>query len=194
MLSAPSTKPQLDGHMNAHIQEMLSLPQLIGYAALVIYVAGYRFRNDNTLKIVFSVSNVFWIVHYYMIHAQTAALTTAIVTVRNVLSLNAETFSIKRRMITAWIFTVVLLAAGVVTWVGWISVIPVSTTIAATHAMLYMRGVSLRKVFFVIDAAWLVHAVVVLSFGGFVYAFCALIVNAHTIFKMSKDPVVGPTI
>jgi hypothetical protein len=68
----------------------------------------------------------------------------------------------------------------------------VSTTIAATHAMLYMRGASLRKVFLLLDVAWLVHAVVVLSFGGFVYAFSALVVNAHTIYKMSKDPVVGP--
>lgn len=95
-------------------------------------------------------------------------------------------------MITAWIFTVLLLISGVATWAGWISIIPVSTTIAATHAMLYMRGIPLRKVFLLIDAAWLVHAIVVLSFGGFVYALCALIVNAHTIFKMSKDAAAGP--
>lgn len=163
--------------------EFFSIPQIIGYIALVIYVAGYAFKDDNKLKIIFSVSNFFWVVHYYLINAQTAALTTALVTVRNLLSLNSQNFSLKRKNITAC----VLAAAGMITWAGWISLVLVMTTIIVTFAMIYLKDIRLRQVFFLVDLGWLAHSIVVISFGGFVYAVMALIVNAITILRLARE-------
>lgn len=173
--------------MGVTSQDLFSYPQVIGYIALVIYVGAYCFKRDNTLKILFSVSNIFWIAHYYLIGAETAALTTALITLRNILALNAEDFSRRRKIITAGIFTGLLLTAGIVTWNGPVSIIPVATTIAVTFAMLYLKGIRLRQLLLAVDSAWLLHAVIVLSIPGAIYAISAIVMNLITILKMKKS-------
>lgn len=166
--------------------DFYALPQIIGYIALIIYVSGYAFKDDNKLKVIFSVSNIFWIIHYYLINAQTAAVTTALITMRNLLSLNADGFSRRRKLLTAWVFTLLLVVAGVVTWNGWISLVPVCACVAATFAMIYLNALRLRQVLLLIDLTWLVHACVVVSFGGFVYALSAMAVNAVTLYRLRE--------
>lgn len=165
----------------------LSWAQLIGYAALIIYVGAYLCRDDNRLKIAFSISNLFWIVHYYLIAAHTAALTTLIVTIRNMLSLNAQDMPDDKKKIMAGVFTLILLGAGLVTWAGWVSVIPVAACVIATYAVFYLKDINLRLVFFSIDAGWMAHAIAVGSYSGLVYAVGAMAVNAYTIWKMKEQ-------
>lgn len=167
--------------------DIFSWPQVVGYIALVTYVLAYTFRTDNGIKIGFSVSNIFWIVHYYFINAQTAALTTAIITIRNLLSLNAETIPAKRKMLIAAGVSVLLIIAGLATWAGPVSIIPVVATIAATYGFLYVHGMRLRKFFLLLDAAWLLHAVLVSSIGGLIYATGALLVNGYMIVKITRE-------
>jgi len=164
-----------------------SLAQIIGYVALVTYIAAYAIKNENRLKLAFSVSNIFWVAHYAMIGAQTAAVTTVLVTLRNLLSLNSEDFTPRRKAVTASIFSLLIVLSGILTWDGWISLIPVGSTIGITYAMLYLKGLPLRRVFLVSDASWLIHALVVGSGGGVIYAVGSLGMNALTMTGMAKD-------
>jgi len=168
------------------LEGLFSLAQIAGYVALVTYVAAYAIRDDNKLKIAFSASNVLWVVHYYLIGAQTAAVTTAIIILRNLFSLNSPDFSFKKKCLLLLIFSVLLIAAGIFTWAGWISVIPVFCCIAITYGVFFLSGLQLRTVFLVCDMAWLAHGIVVVSYGGIVYALGAVIVNAFTMRSMQK--------
>jgi hypothetical protein len=169
------------------VTEFFSFAQIVGYVALVTYVLAYLIRDDKKLKLAFSGSNVFWVLHYYLINAHTAALTTAIIIVRNLLSLNSKEMPENKKRIFVCVFSVLLIVAGIVTWAGPVSIIPVATTILITYSMFYLHGITLRKVFFAVDMAWLLHAVIVASVGGFVYAIGSLAFNAYTTFKMIKE-------
>ncbi|PZQ46923.1 MAG: hypothetical protein DI551_04330 [Micavibrio aeruginosavorus] len=169
------------------MQEYLSVAQISGYIALVIYIAAYAFKSDNVMKVTFSISNVLWVVHYYLIGAHTAALTTLIITLRNVLSLNSDNLPEHKKKVMAAIFAVILLIAGIITWAGLVSIIPVSATIAATYMMFYLKGVKLRQAFWVLDAGWLLHAILVGSVSGGIYAVGSLLVNGYTIVKMMRE-------
>ena len=165
--------------------------QLLGYLALVTYVSGYLVKSDNRLKLIFSGSNLLWIAHYVWIGARTAALTTAIITVRNLFALNSQDFSRRRKLWLATLFSALLTVAGAVTWAGFVSVIPVSTCIIVSFAMIYLNGVRLRLVLLVVDAAWFWHGALVHSFGGMLYGVSAVAVNGgnlvrQAIFKRSS--------
>lgn len=168
------------------IEGFFSFAQIVGYVALVTYVAAYAIKNDNTLKLAFSASNILWVVHYYLIGAQTAALTTAILVVRNLFSLNSPDFSFEKKRLLLIVFSVFLMAAGMLTWAGWISIIPVATCIAVTYGVFFLSGLKLRTVFLICDVAWLVHGIVVVSYGGIAYAIGALVMNAITMRSMQK--------
>ena len=167
--------------------DALTLPQIIGYIALLTYWSGYAVKDDNKLKIIFSLSNLFWIAHYWMIGAHTAAVTTIIVTARNMLSLNAQKFSGRRRLVTVLIFSLLLVVATLFTWDGWPSVLALAGTLGFTYAGLYLHGIRLRAACMAADIIWLVHAILVGSQSGLIYAVGALIVNAVTMVRMRQD-------
>lgn len=174
------------------MHDFFSLPQIVGYIALVIYITGYSFKNDNTLKIIFSLSNAVWIVHYHLIGVDTPAMTTFLCLCRNLLSINAETFSLRRKQLTSGGICALLIAAGIVSWSGLLSLVPVLSAIVSTNAMLYKSGMAFRKILIGLDAVWLVYAAIIGSVGGVIYGIFALIVNTMTILRIKDEPPAGP--
>lgn len=168
------------------METLFAPAQLIGYVALVSYVLAYFLRSENQIKIAFSASNIFWIGHYYLIGAHTAAMTTLIGTARNLLSLNSTDTPPARKKTIFLTYSTVALLVGAVTWAGPVTIIPVSATIIFTYTAFYLHGVRFRQACFVIDAAWLFHAFLVSSVGGAVYAIGAMAVNGYMIVKMTR--------
>ena len=170
-------------------QNLFTPAQLVGYVAVITYVLGYLVRSDDKLKLIFSASNVLWIIHYLWIGARTAALTTVIITARNLLSLNSENFSKRKKIWLSGFFSVLLIVAGIVTWSGFVSIIPVCACIAVSFGMIYLHGLNLRVLLLMLDAAWFYHGLLVGSLGGMAYGAIAVSVNAGAmvyLFSFSK--------
>lgn len=171
--------------------EYLTAAQIWGYVALVTYVAAYLFHDDKKLKLAFSFSNIFWMVHYWLVGAHTAALTTVVITVRNLISLNVTEMSQRWRIVSASICTVLLVIVGVFSWAGVTSAIAVVTTIIVTWTMFFTGGVRMRLIFLGVDAAWLVHAILVMSYSGMAYAIGSIAANLYTIANMRARSSAG---
>jgi hypothetical protein len=59
---------------------------------------------------------------------------------------------------TCAFFTALTLAAAVITWNGWLSVVTLTASIISTWAMFYLRGATLRLVMLLVSGMWMVNA------------------------------------
>lgn len=173
------------------MNDYFSFAQIWGYVALVTYVLAYLIHDDKKLKLAFSASNVFWILHYWMVDAQTAAVTTVIITLRNLLSLNAAEKPVRWKFWNAVFFSLCLVLAGALTWAGWTSVIAVAATIAVTWAMFFTTGIKMRLIFLATDIGWLAHALLVTSYSGMIYAIGSVFTNLYTVLHMRARSSAG---
>lgn len=165
---------------------LFSVPQLWGYVGLIAYILSYFITDDRRLKVAFSASNLFWIMHYWLVGAETAAITTLIITLRNLLSLNADRKSLSWRFAMAWFCSAILIAVGMLTWEGLASLTVVVTCVVVTWAMFFTQGLKMRLIFVGVDCGWFCNALLITSYSGLIYAIGSISANLYTITRMVR--------
>ena len=163
-----------------------TFPQIVGYIALAASILSYTVKDDNRMKLSFTGANLIWIAHYILIGTFTSGVATAIVTFRNVISLNSPRFSKSRKLLSLLLIEGMLVASCIHMWSTWQQATPFIPTMLGTWAIFYLHGVRLRQAFFICDIFWLLNGVVVGSVGGVIYAVGSLGMNTITMLGMSK--------
>lgn len=132
--------------------------QLIGFFAFLFTLLGFMQKNDTTLKRLLAVGSLLWTIHYYLLGAETAALITIIISIRQFLASIVD-IQTKSKM-KNFLFSIFMGANIIIlyyTWQGYISILPFLASTIATIGMFFVSGIALRKTILGAEASWFAH-------------------------------------
>lgn len=129
-----------------------------GLAALVINVLALLCRCDLAMRRQSVVAGCLWTLNNVLIDATAAAALSAVSVSRTVTSAATLDRGHVARRNTCAFFTALTLAAGALTWNGWLSAVTLTASIISTWAMFYLRGATLRLVMLLVSGMWMVNA------------------------------------
>ncbi len=157
----------------------LSPPQLVGYLALVLGVAGFLQRDDRRLKLLVAAECFAYVAHFALLGVPSASSSALVSGVRTALSIRFRS----GWLAAATVAVNVALALAVSTrGVGWV---PVVGSSLGAIAVFTMRGIPMRLVLLTSTACWLANNALAGSVGGTVLESLIAAASVSTIVRMT---------
>lgn len=139
--------------------------QVIGFIGTGLFFASYQCRSNFVLFRVQFLSYLFYTVHLILLGAYTGGMSYVINTLRS-LCLGSK-FKLVRTNAMCVVFCLLQAAVLVMTWDGWISLLPVTANIASTIGGYTHNPQKVRIAgMFVNSPLWIVYNVIVGSWAG----------------------------
>lgn len=139
--------------------------QLIGLIGTALFFASYQCKSNKNLFRVQFLSYLCYTVHLLLLGAVTGGISYVINTFRSFCLGSKWKFAQSNTMCV--IICLMQIAALVVTWSGWISLLPVAANIAATIGGYTYNARKIRVVGMLINSPlWIVYDIIVGSWAG----------------------------
>lgn len=139
--------------------------QAIGILGTVLFFLSYQFKRNKTLFRIQFVSYLCYTVHLLMLGAITGGISYVLNTVRS-FCLGSKHDFLKSKMMCA-IICALQVVTLVLTWDGWISILPVAANIAATIGGYTHNGKKIRIAgMFINSPLWIIYDILVGSWAG----------------------------
>ena len=144
---------------------MQTMAQLVGFAAFVCAVLSFQRRTHKGIVALQLTSNILFTMHFCLLGAYTGAVLNGIAAVRAGVFVNkgkkwADNF------IWFIVFCALSIAAGILTWDGVSSILPILGMICTTIAYWLKTPKYVRMAAFPSSPLWLVYNIVNNSYGG----------------------------
>jgi hypothetical protein len=162
---------------------MLSLPSIIGYIGLVFIVLSFQFDNRKKILGLHIISAVFYLIHFVLIGALTGAAMAGLVVLRNSIFIKRNTSRWAQRNHWPYIFIVIFIVAGALTWSGPLSILPVIGMITGTISRWSKKEKMLRLLSLIPSPFWLVYNFAVGSIPAFMGESLVLGSNITSIIR-----------
>lgn len=156
------------------------LAQFFGLLSFCLGILCFYQRDDRRLKIVMFAMQINNCLHFGLLGAQTAALSSVFSVVRTGLSLYT------RSRLVAWLFIVVSFGLGLWLAQTWQDMLPVIGSCIGTYALFCLQGIRMRMAFLVGAGFWLSNNIWVGSLGGTLLEITLTCINLRTIFKLRR--------
>lgn len=167
------------------IQELLSLPQLIGYLGYIIGVSAFFQKDDNNFRRQLTIVNVIMALHFYLLGPASwvAAILNIINIFRNIASMKTKNRGVMLFFIALmWLLSLPTLN----TPVQYLTVIGTSIV---TYSLFRLHAQNMRLGILLSSFLWIIYSVWVGSVGGLAIEITFAIVNITTIIKIRRSAV-----
>lgn len=154
------------------------LGQFFGLMSFALGVYCFFQRDDRKLKIFMFLLQLNNCIHFALLAAPTAVLSSLLAVVRTGLSLKTSS------QLVAWFFILVSLGLGWVMADVWVDMLPVFGSCVGTYALFCLTGIRMRLAFLVGACLWLANNIVVGSIGGTLLEVTLISVNSSTIVRL----------
>lgn len=154
--------------------------QIIGFIALVVGASAFLHKDDQKLRYSLTVFIFFMAVHFSMLGLWTATIIALLGSARYYVSSLTKNF---------WVMLIFLFAAWLMAIPNsseWFHLLPVIGVSFGTWAVFREKGSRMRFLMLLGTICWLSHNHLVGSIGGVVIEGVFLVINARTMFKLSK--------
>ena len=141
------------------------LIQLIGFAGLATSIAAFQFKKHRSIVLCKMASELIFALQYILLGAWTAAVLDGISVIRNTLYTNF----VKRGRSTTPIvvgFCLFVVATGIVTFDGWLSLLPIAAKLLTTVSYGMKKEKLLRFITLPSCIMWTIYNLQVGSLGG----------------------------
>lgn len=141
------------------------LIQLIGFAGLATSIAAFQFKKHRSIVLCKMASELIFALQYILLGAWTAAVLDGISVIRNTLYTN---FVKRGRSTTPIIvgFCLFVIATGIVTFDGWLSLLPIAAKLLTTISYGMKKEKLLRFITLPSCIMWTIYNLQVGSLGG----------------------------
>jgi len=136
----------------------LYLIHFTGLAALLLNVSGLVRSCDRTLRLRGGVAAVLWTLNNLLLGAHTAAALSAVSAGRQAVSSVTHSGSARWRLVACLGFIGISLAAALLTWHGWPTLLVAAAATISNYAMFYLHGRKLRIAVLVASTLWMYNA------------------------------------
>ncbi len=137
--------------------------QTVGFIAMFIIFYAFTIKDDTKLIKVLSISNIFWILHFFLLGNIWALIATIVAMIRLFLSLKYK------KNTWALLFVAFL---SVFLWYfsyeWYLSLIPIIATILASYWFFFLEKIHLRVLLLVVSAMWLYYHTQTWSMSGII--------------------------
>lgn len=124
--------------------------QAIGFIPSLISILSIQLRNRKKILVMQLAAGFMWVTHYYLLGAYTAVLTNSIGIFRSTISYFNDR---KWASSILWLFLIIALSAGasVLTWAGWISLLP-SISLICTATGFWVHNLRITRILMVVQS------------------------------------------
>lgn len=161
--------------------EFFSLPQWVGYAALLISCIAFSQTRDRHLRGWMMAQNAVYAVHFFLLGNLPSTAGSSINAVRNGLSLFTRSWWAVGLMVGASIAASFILAAQ-----AW-QILPLIASALATVAVFRLAGMLLRATLMCCSVLWLINNYLVGSIGGIAIEIVAIGLNLTTLIRLLRE-------
>ncbi|MBR5543532.1 MAG: YgjV family protein [Oscillospiraceae bacterium] len=161
---------------------------IVGLAALTLAVISLQQRTHKYILSFQIAATTAWLLHYLMLGAFTGAFLNAIAMIRSVVFVNkGKKWADNRAWL--WGFCAICIIAGILTWDGPASILPILGMLCTTVAFWIKTPKYVRMTAFPSSPLWLVYNLINKSYAGAaaeIINMCSIII-AYIRLDMNKD-------
>lgn len=156
------------------------LGQLFGLLSFALGIYCFYQHDDRKLKIFMFVLQFNNCIHFALLGAYTAVLSSFLSVVRTGLSLKTSS------RLVAWLFIALSFGLGWYLADDWVGMLPVIGACIGTYALFCLTGIRMRVAFLLGASFWLANNIAVGSIGGTLLELTLISVNGRTIYRMVR--------
>ncbi|BFM21310.1 YgjV family protein [Gilvimarinus japonicus] len=156
------------------------LAQFFGLLSYCLGIYCFYQRDDRRLKIVMFIMQTNNCIHFALLGATTALLSSIFSVVRTGLSLRTKS------PLVAWLFIAVSFSLGLYLTDVWQDMLPVIGSCIGTYALFCLQGIRMRLAFLLGACFWLANNIYVGSLGGTLLEATLITVNCRTMIKLYR--------
>lgn len=183
------------------MMELLTSPIMVhatGIISFILIVLSFQCNVRKNILRTFASGMAFQCVHFTLLGALSAAAVVFFSIFRNILFEQKESYQWARH---PWVFYSLLFsytALSVLFWEGWISVLPLLGSYAATYALWMDMPRHIRIVTLVAASIWLLHAILIqslsmIALNTFVLGSILLAMYRYDYKKTDEEPCIETT-
>jgi len=163
------------------MNDIFSFAQILGYIASLFLITGYGFKSDTLTKKILIFLALFFVAHFYLIGAFTAATICFVNALRNISAL-----MFYKSKITFIVFAILYCIGGFITVDEFIDMLPLSAALITCFGMFFLGGIRFRVIVVIATILWIIHNIYVGSIGGTINAFILFIISSNVVLKLHK--------
>lgn len=169
-----------------------SIPQIIGYIAVISGIFALLQKDDDRMKILLGVTATILCVHFVLLSYYIAAFSVFLAGSRAVLSI--FDFVKKRAHFFAIFYGVLALALFFTAYQRPLDILPLIAAFNGIYCFFYLKGIKLRIFMGLGQCLWITHNILALSYGPFILEAILFSANVFTIMKLrpKKKPEETP--
>lgn len=156
----------------------LNMAQMFGLLSYLLGVSCFYQKDDRKLKIVMLTMSLNNALHYAMLGAVTACLSSLLSLLRTGISIYTSSKPI------AYAFILLTLVVGFSLSSKWYDMFPIIGACIGTYALFCLQGITMRIAFIAGAVCWLSNNIIVGSIGGTLLEITLLAVNVNTIRRI----------
>lgn len=156
----------------------LNIAQMFGFLSYLLGVSCFYQKDDKKLKVVMVIMSLNNALHYALLGAVTACLSSLLSLLRTGISIYTSS------KLTAYLFILLTLAVGIYLSSHWFDMFPIIGACIGTYALFCLEGIKMRIAFIAGALCWLCNNIIVGSIGGTLLEITLLAVNINTIRRI----------
>lgn len=161
------------------------LAYLLGAIGILFEWRAYWLKCDQRFRRWSAAGALFWAGQYFLLAANTAALTMACTALRTLASQPLQ--ASRHRNLAAVAFIALFVVLTAMSWQGWVSLLPAFAVINTTLALFYLRRRCLRLTLLASSVAWIANDIYWQAWPALLAESVAAIINLRTIQKINGD-------
>jgi hypothetical protein len=158
------------------------LGQTFGIIWMIWAIIAFSQKKDRNVMISLCVTNVFWVIHFFLMWLYTGMLMATIGIIRLYLSLRFN-----RNLKIFFGISILTVIVAFVTYQDSSSLFPMTASILASYAFFFLQGVRLRMVLLLASSFWLSYNFVHFSIWWMINESILHIVHLITIYRIVSE-------
>lgn len=163
------------------------IAQVLGIIGMIISFLSYQNNSHKGILIFKSVSEGTFAVHYLLLNSYTGMAMNLIGVVRNILFTNLVLHK-KSTLPYIFLFSIITIAFGVFSWIGWISMLPIVSKLLTTVAYGVKDPKLIRLLVLPSSVFWLIYNAYCYSIAGVLTEIFGIISIIAAMIRFSKKP------
>ena len=164
------------------IEELFSkdnlLGNIIGLLAVVSALGIYVYKSRQKILFAKLIADGLWAIHFLLLGATTGGVLNVVNAFRDCVFYNKDSKRWARSKYWVWVFVVVGIISGIISWEGYFSLLPIIGSAISVIGLWCSDAYILRVVSFFAISLWIVYAAIsssALSFFYNVFALCSIL-------------------
>lgn len=171
--------------MFENVDVVMLIGQALGAVAVILGFITYQMRSSKALLVVNMITCGVFCVHYLLIGAVSGFALNTVGMVRNAVYANRDK-KVFASPVWPYVFAMIMLAAGILTWQDWRSVLIVCALIINSLALSMQNAQHIRYSLLITCPLVMVYDMLLYSYGGIVFEGMSIVSAVIGIIRFRK--------